>query len=168
MGSLYLPNSHKFLVLLLALPKVIFMPPIPLYLILITVFLVVIPSVITLVLRISLYLYLIDLTSKVQRLIKTGARGGQSKIIQTLEARFEQASKQLEQVNTGALIDQIYSQEKIKGFTCEQIDYLCRILPNLLLAFGLLGTFLGITINLSTLSQTINQTNPSEIGRAHV
>jgi methyl-accepting chemotaxis protein len=36
-------------------------------------------------------------------------------------------------------------------------------LPNLLLAFGLLGTFLGITINLSTLSQTINQTNPSDI-----
>jgi tetrahydromethanopterin S-methyltransferase subunit G len=103
------------------------------------------------------------LTDKVQRLIKTGIRGVQPKIIQTLEARFEQASKQLEQVNTAALIDQIYSQETIKGFTCEQIDYLCRILPNLLLAFGLLGTFLGITINLSTLSQTINQTNPSDI-----
>lgn len=103
------------------------------------------------------------MTDKVQRLIKTGIRGVQPKIIQTLEARFEQASKQLEQVNTGALIDQIYSQETIKGFTCEQIDYLCRILPNLLLAFGLLGTFLGITINLSTLSQTINQTNPSDI-----
>jgi methyl-accepting chemotaxis protein len=141
------------------------MPPIPLYLILITVFLVVIPSVITIFIRISLYRYLIDLTNKVQRLIKTGIRGVQPKIIQTLEARFEQACKQLEQVNTAALIDQIYSQETIKGFrfTCEQIDYLCRILPNLLLAFGLLGTFLGITINLSTLSQTINQTNPSDI-----
>ena len=141
------------------------MPPIPLYLILITVFLVVIPSVITIILRISLYRYLIDLTNKVQRLIKTGIRGVQPKIIQTLEARFEQASKQLEQVNTGALIDQIYTQETIKGFTftCEQIDYLCRILPNLLLAFGLLGTFLGITINLSTLSQTINQANASDV-----
>nr|WP_254433120.1 hypothetical protein [Dolichospermum sp. UHCC 0406] len=103
------------------------------------------------------------MTNKVQRLIKTGSAEGQPKIIQTLEARFEQASKQLEQVNTGALIDQIYSQETIKGFTCEQIDYLCRILPNLLLAFGLLGTFLGITINLSTLSQTINQTNASDV-----
>ncbi|MDB9454583.1 hypothetical protein [Dolichospermum circinale] len=141
------------------------MPPIPLYLILITLFLVVIPSVITIVIRIYLYRYLIDLTSKVQRLIKTGIRGVQPKIIQTLEARFEQASKQLEQVNTAALIDQIYSQETIKGFTftCEQIDYLCRILPNLLLAFGLLGTFLGITINLSTLSQTINQANASDV-----
>ncbi|OBQ39448.1 MAG: hypothetical protein AN487_04520 [Anabaena sp. CRKS33] len=141
------------------------MPPIPLYLILITLFLVVIPSVITIVIRIYLYRYLIDLTNKVQRLIKTGIRGVQPKIIQTLEARFEQASKQLEQVNTAALIDQIYSQETIKGFTftCEQIDYLCRILPNLLLAFGLLGTFLGITINLSTLSQTINQANASDV-----
>ncbi|MFN7500827.1 MAG: hypothetical protein ACK5QV_08350 [Dolichospermum sp.] len=141
------------------------MPPIPLYLILITLLLVVIPSVITIVIRISLYRYLIDLTNKVQRLIKTGIRGVQPKIIQTLEDRFEQASKQLEQVNTAALIDQIYSQETIKGFTftCEQIDYLCRILPNLLLAFGLLGTFLGITINLSTLSQTINQANASDV-----
>ena len=165
MGSSYLPNFHRFLVLLLALPRVIFMPPIPLYLIVITVFLVVIPSVITIILRRYLYRYLIDLTNKVQRLIKTGSAEGQPKIIQTLEARFEEASKQLEQVNTAALIDQIYSQETIKGFrfTCEQIDYLCRILPNLLLAFGLLGTFLGITINLSTLSQTINQTNPSDI-----
>jgi methyl-accepting chemotaxis protein len=163
MGSSYLPNSYRFFVLLLALRQVIFMPAIPLYLILITLFLVVIPSVITIVIRISLHRYLIDLTNKVQRLIKTGSAEGQPKIIQTLEARFEQASKQLEQVNTAALIDQIYSQETIKGFTCEQIDYLCRILPNLLLAFGLLGTFLGITINLSTLSQTINQTNPSDI-----
>ena len=163
MGSSYLPNSHRFLVLLLALPQVIFMPAIPLYLIVITLFLVVIPSVITIVIRIYLYRYLIDLTNKVQRLIKTGIRGVQPKIIQTLEDRFEQASKQLEQVNTAALIDQIYSQETIKGFTCEQIDYLCRILPNLLLAFGLLGTFLGITINLSTLSQTINQVNASDV-----
>ena len=153
------------LTIFLQLPRVIFMPPIPLYLIVITVFLVVIPSVITIILRRYLYRYLIDLTNKVQRLIKTGSAEGQPKIIQTLEARFEEASKQLEQVNTAALIDQIYSQETIKGFrfTCEQIDYLCRILPNLLLAFGLLGTFLGITINLSTLSQTINQTNPSDI-----
>ena len=139
------------------------MPPIPLYLIVITLFLVVIPSLSTIVIRISLYRYLIDLTNKVQRLIKTGIRGVQPKIVQTLEARFEQASKQLEQVNTAALIDQIYSQETIKGFTCEQIDYLCHILPNLLLAFGLLGTFLGITINLSTLSQTINQANASDV-----
>jgi tetrahydromethanopterin S-methyltransferase subunit G len=159
MGSSCLLNSHK----VLAVPRVIFMLPIPLYLILITLFLVVIPSLVTIFLRISLYRYLIKLTNEVQKLIKTRSVGGQRKIIQTLEARFDQASKQLEQVNTGALIDQIYSQEKIKGFTCEQIDYLCRILPNLLLAFGLLGTFLGITINLAALSQTINQSNANDV-----
>lgn len=156
MVSSYLPNSHK----LLALPKVIFMPLLLLYLVFIILSIV---TIVTIFLRRSLYRYLILLTDKVQRLIKTGLRGEQPKIIQTLEDRFQQASKQLEQVNTGALIDQIYSQETIKGFTCEQIDYLCRILPNLLLAFGLLGTFLGITINLSTLSQTINQTNASDV-----
>ncbi|MBS9392047.1 MAG: hypothetical protein HEQ29_02370 [Dolichospermum sp. LBC05a] len=136
------------------------MPLLLLYLVFIILSIV---TIVTIFLRRSLYRYLILLTDKVQRLIKTGLRGEQPKIIQTLEDRFQQASKQLEQVNTGALIDQIYSQETIKGFTCEQIDYLCRILPNLLLAFGLLGTFLGITINLSTLSQTINQTNASDI-----
>jgi tetrahydromethanopterin S-methyltransferase subunit G len=139
------------------------MPPLPPYLIFITVFLVVIPSLVTIFLRISLYRYLMNLTNKVQRLIKKESPGRQPIIVKTLENRFEQASKQLEQVNTGALIDQVYSQEKIKGLTCEQIDYLCRILPNLLLAFGLLGTFLGITINLSTLSQTINQANANDV-----
>jgi ABC-type transporter Mla subunit MlaD len=141
-------------------------PPLPPYLIVITVFLVVIPSLVTIFLRISLYLYLtVELTDKVQKLIKNKLGVKKPKIIETLEDRFQKASKQLEQVNTGALIDQIYSQEKIngKGLTCEQIDYLCRILPNLLLAFGLLGTFLGITINLSTLSQTINQANASDV-----
>ncbi|MFM5983468.1 MAG: hypothetical protein ACKO9I_23510, partial [Sphaerospermopsis kisseleviana] len=129
------------------------MPPLPPYLIFITVVLVILPSLVTIFLRISLYKYLMDLSNKIQRLIKKQAPGKRLKIIETLEERFKQASQQLEQVNTTALIDQVYSQEKIKGFTCEQIDYLCRILPNLLLAFGLLGTFLGITINLSTLSQ---------------
>ena len=147
------------------------MPPLPPYLIFITLFLVVIPSLVTIFLRISLYRYLINLNNKIQKLIQQGAKKdkdkeeGELKIIQILKNRFKQASKQLDYINTGALIDQVYSQEKIngKGLTCEQIDYLCRILPNLLLAFGLLGTFLGITINLSTLSQTINQANANDV-----
>ncbi len=160
MGSSHLPTFNH----LSALPKVFFMiPPLPPYLIFITVVLVILPSLVTIFLRISLYKYLMDLSNKIQRLIKKQAPGKRLKIIETLEERFKQASQQLEQVNTTALIDQVYSQEKIKGFTCEQIDYLCRILPNLLLAFGLLGTFLGITINLSTLSQAINQTNASDV-----
>ncbi|WP_107669110.1 hypothetical protein [Cyanothece sp. BG0011] len=35
-------------------------------------------------------------------------------------------------------------------------DYFCRIFPNLLLAFGLFGTFLGITRNLYSLNETIS------------
>ncbi|MHC5599807.1 MAG: hypothetical protein ACYTXC_28400 [Nostoc sp.] len=100
---------------------------------------------------------------KVRRLISRQSPGQQPKIIEELERRFRDASRNLDQVNTAALIDQVYSQEKVWGFTCEQIDYFCRILPNLLLAFGLLGTFLGITLNLAVLSQTINQTNISNV-----
>ncbi|WP_242046641.1 hypothetical protein [Cylindrospermum sp. FACHB-282] len=103
------------------------------------------------------------MANKVQRLIKRDSRGEQPKIVEELERRFNQASSKLEQVNTAALVDQFYSQEKIRGFTCEQIDYFCRIIPNLLLSFGLLGTFFGITVNLSALSQIINQTNASDV-----
>lgn len=84
-------------------------------------------------------------------------------MIKRLLARFKKASGVLEQVNTPALIEQIYSQEKVGFFFCEQIDYFCRILPNLLLAFGLLGTFFGITVNLTALSHTLSQTNYSDV-----
>lgn len=83
--------------------------------------------------------------------------------MQELEKRFREASNNLEQVNTTALIEQIYSQEKVGFASCEQIEYICKTLPNLLIAFGLLGTFLGITMNLSSLSQTIKQTNSSDV-----
>ncbi|ABA21471.1 hypothetical protein Ava_1849 [Trichormus variabilis ATCC 29413] len=139
------------------------MPPIPHYLTFITVILVVIPSVITIFLRFKLYQHLVSLEEKVRRLINRQSRGQQPKILEELESRFQQASNNLDQVNTVALIDQVYSREKINGFTCEQIDYWCRILPNLLLAFGLLGTFFGITSNLAEISQTINQNNSNNV-----
>ena len=139
------------------------MPPVPSYLIFITLVLVVLPTIATIFLRLALYQYLLLLEEKVRRLISRQSPGQQPKILEELERRFREASRNLDQVNTAALIDQVYSQEKVWGFTCEQIDYFCRILPNLLLAFGLLGTFLGITLNLATLSQTINQTNISNV-----
>jgi len=135
----------------------------PPYLIFFIFVLVIIPSIATIFFRIALYRYLTDSANKVQVLIKGGIRGKQPEIVKKLEQRFNEDSGKLEQMNTGALIDQIYSQQKVKGFTCEQIDHFCQILPNLLLAFGLLGTFSGITINLSGLSQTINQTNASDV-----
>ena len=139
------------------------MTSIPGELILATLVVIVIPSILTIWLRWSLYKYLQDVAEKVKRLIDSAPRGVQPKIITTLESRFEKASSKLDQVNTAALIEQVYSQEKFKGFSIEQIEYLCRIIPNLLLAFGLLGTFFGITINLSALSETLNNTAASNI-----
>ncbi|MGF1933920.1 MAG: hypothetical protein RM347_005905 [Nostoc sp. ChiQUE02] len=135
------------------------MPPIPGYLIFITLVLVVLPSIATIFIRLALYQHVFLLEEKVRRLINRQSPGQKPKILEELERRFRETSKNLDQVNTAALIDQIYSQEKVWGFTCEQIDYFCRILPNLLLAFGLLGTFLGITLNaeLNTKSHIFKQ-----------
>lgn len=141
------------------------MPLLPPYLVVITVVFVVLPSLAAIFLRFALHRHLVFLESRVRRLIKRGERGNQPEIVKELETRFREASRNLEQVNTVALIDQFYSQEKVWFISCEQIEYFCRLLPNLLLAFGLLGTFLGITINLSALSQTISQTNASDVNR---
>jgi hypothetical protein len=133
----------------------------PPYLIFLTAVFVIIPTIASFFIRFSIYRHLNDLANKVTRLVKIDeSLGIQPKIVEKLEVRYKVATSQLEQVNTGALIDGVYSQEKFRffGFSlrCEQWDYFCRILPNLLLAFGLLGTFLGITTNLYNLSQTIN------------
>lgn len=140
----------------------------PLYLILITLILVIIPTIIATILRSSLYSYLIDSANKISRLSVGEIRGRQPAIVEKIENRFRQASQQLEQVNTIALIDGLYSQERLEFFgislRCEQWDYFCQSLPNLLLSFGLLGTFIGISSNLYNLSQTINfEQNVSDV-----
>lgn len=140
-----------------------FVQQLPVYLIVITIVFVVFPSIVTIYLRWALHKNLVFLEGRVRRLINRGERGNQPEILNELEKRFREASSNLDQVNTAALIDQVYSQQKIGLFSYEQIDYFCRTLPNLLLAFGLLGTFLGITINLSSLSQTISQTDINEV-----
>jgi ABC-type transporter Mla subunit MlaD len=130
-------------------------------LILLTLILVILPTIFAVLLRQSLYRYLISSANKVSRLLSYESRGKQPQIVENLEARFKQASQKLEQVNTIALIDGLYSQERLNflgiSLRCEQWDYFCQTLPNLLLAFGLLGTFFGISSNLYNLSQTINQ-----------
>jgi hypothetical protein len=133
----------------------------PPYLILLTVILVIFPTIVAIFLRRYLYSYLITSANKISRLLRDESRGKQPQIVEKLEVRFKQASQKLEQVNTIALIDGLYSQERLKflgiSLRCEQWDYFCQTLPNLLLAFGLLGTFWGISSNLYNLSQTINQ-----------
>jgi len=133
----------------------------PIELVILTIILVIIPTVISAVMRISLYRHLKDLVKKTNRLLINGeSKGIQPKFLTQLEIRFSAASKELEQVNSLALIDGVYSQEKLPLFgfqlLCESGEYITKTLPNLLLAFGLLGTFLGITFNLYNISQIID------------
>jgi DNA repair exonuclease SbcCD ATPase subunit len=125
--------------------------------------LVIFPTVLTLGIRITLYKHLQESTVKVKRLIRGESRGVQPKIISNLENRFKIASSQLDDVNTAALVDGLYHEEQFtfmsKSLSCEKWDYFVRVLPNLLLAFGLLGTFLGITLNLTGISTLIDINN---------
>ncbi len=143
----------------------------PPYLIFLTLFLVIIPTIISFFSRIALYRELRKISDKVNRLIKRQSRGEEDKIVTMLETRFAEASQHLEQVNTPALIDDIYSRKKFLfcgiSLPYEQWDYFTKILPNLLLAFGLLGTFLGITINLHDISQTIGQVDSDNLNLAN-
>ncbi|NEO57318.1 MAG: hypothetical protein F6K54_32145 [Okeania sp. SIO3B5] len=139
------------------------MPPIPSYLIPLVIVLVIVPSVVAILLRILLHFDLVNQGNKVRRLINQQSVN-KPRFIEYLEDRFTDASSKLEQVNTGALIDQVYSRQRLFGLiSYEQIEYLCRILPNLLVSFGLLGTFIGITINLTSLSQTVSDTNATDV-----
>jgi hypothetical protein len=136
------------------------MPPIPIptYLIVLLAVCIVLPSIAAVILRFILYRYLAIRAEIIRRILNGRSPGRIPRILVELEENYKEASNHLEQVNSGALIDRVYSQEKVLWVSCEQIDYFCRILPNLLLSFGLLGTFLGITINLSAVSETISQT----------
>jgi hypothetical protein len=135
---------------------------IPTYLIVLIAACIVLPSIAAIILRFVLYRYLAVRAEVLRRILNGRSPGRIPRILVELEENFKEASSNLEQVNSGALIDRVYSQEKVWWMSCEQIDYFCRILPNLLLSFGLLGTFLGITINLYALSQTISQSQVSD------
>ena len=139
------------------------MPPIPSYLVPLVIVLVIVPSVVAILLRILLHFELVNQGNKVRRLISQQSVN-KPRFIEYLEDRFTDASSKLEQVNTGALVDQVYSRQRLFGLiSYEQIEYFCRILPNLLVSFGLLGTFIGITINLTSLSQTVSDTNATDV-----
>ena len=141
---------------------------IPSYLVFIAIVLVILPTFLTIFLRYALYRHIYLLAKKVRRLLLGERELEQPIIIQQLQNRLQQINKtNLEETNTVAIIEGAYSQEKFSliglSLGCETIDYFSRVLPNLLLAFGLFGTFLGITINLASLSQTITQVDISDI-----
>lgn len=139
----------------------------PGYLVFLAIFLVILPTLVTILLRYCLYRHLAWLVGKATKLLGGVKLESTPKLITKLEQRFLESPDNREQINTAAVIEGMYSQERFyflgATLNCEFIDNLCRILPNLLLSFGLLGTFLGITFNLANLSQTITQVDISDV-----
>lgn len=133
----------------------------PLWLTITTIIFVILPAIFSGFIRRNLYKHLEDLESKTRRLVNGDSQGIQPRFINLLRQRFAKASQQIENVNTIALIDGVYHQETISflkfKIRCEEAEYITKTIPNLLLAFGLLGTFLGITLNLNSISEIINQ-----------
>ncbi|WP_036483576.1 hypothetical protein [Myxosarcina sp. GI1] len=133
----------------------------PGYLIFLTVFLVILPTIAAIILRYCLYNNLHRSEIEARRLLGSSEPEFAPRIIVRLEQRLQTINCDREQINTPAIVEGAYSRERFDLFglslNYEAVDNFCRILPNLLLSFGLLGTFLGITINLASLSQTITQ-----------
>ncbi|MGL5873385.1 MAG: hypothetical protein ACRC2R_13640 [Xenococcaceae cyanobacterium] len=79
-------------------------------------------------------------------------------ILDKLEQRIL-AKNNYRHINTTILIYNTYNRESLRFFClkirCELIDRYCQIIPNLLLVFGLVGTFLGIIINLNNFASAI-------------
>lgn len=126
---------------------------IPGYLVFLAVFLVILPTFIAIMLRFCLYRHLKHLAGKARRLLGGVKQESTPKMIALLEQRLADSNVNPDQLNTAAVIEGAYSQEKFYflglSLSCDFVDSFTRILPNLLLSFGLLGTFLGITFNLS-------------------
>ncbi len=138
----------------------------PNYLFIFMVTVLIVPTLLGIGLRFSLYNQLSYLEKKVHKLMRDRAIPSTG-VIEKIRSRFREASEKVENVNTTAIIDGIFRQEKISvlgvPISWEIADRFCRILPNLLLSLGLLGTFLGITFNLNTISTTLNQVEGTEI-----
>jgi uncharacterized coiled-coil DUF342 family protein len=131
---------------------------------------VVIPALVAVYLRWFCYQYLRGLNHDLSRLLDLldGSISDRlSGIITKLHHRYAAVSLKTDWVNTIALVEVIYAEQRIRWplgkISLERIDAYTRVLPNLLLSFGLIGTFIGITTNLVSLSGIINSTEASDI-----
>ena len=141
---------------------------VPTPLILFAIFLVILPTIVAILLRYCLYRHLKKLVFKTKKRVAGVKLESTPKIIHRLEQRFVDTDLNPDIINTASIIEGTYSNERFyflgMPLNCEFIENVCRSLPNLLLSFGLLGTFLGITFNLSNLSQTITQIDINDVG----
>lgn len=139
----------------------------PSYLVFLTIFLVILPTIFGIIARFSLYRHLANSIERTKNLLEGRVIEQKPYILRKIEQRFQNLNSATEEINTTAIILGRYSQEKCKilglSIGCEAVAYFTKILPNLLLSFGLLGTFLGITINLTNLSQTVTQVDVTDI-----
>ncbi len=132
---------------------------------------VVIPALVAVYLRWFCYRYLRGLNQDLSRLLDlldtSNISDRLSGIITKLHHRYAAVSLKTDRVNTIALVEVVYAEQRIRWplgkISLERIDAYTRVLPNLLLSFGLIGTFVGITTNLVSLSGIINSTNASDI-----
>jgi exonuclease VII small subunit len=122
--------------------------------------LVILPAIAVFLLRLSLHKRLEEINNRISRLLIGGEEEGiQPEIVKRLRTRYQQASQKLEHVNTLALIDSIYKDERVRfllfKIQFDRAEGITRALPNLLIAFGLIGTFIGITSNLSNIADIV-------------
>jgi methyl-accepting chemotaxis protein len=127
-----------------------------------------IPALVAVYLRWSCSRYLHGLNQDLSRLLDTSNISDRlSGIITKLHHRYAAVSLKTDRVNTIALVEVVYAEQHIRWplgrISLERIDAYTRVLPNLLLSFGLIGTFIGITTNLVSLSGIINSTEASDI-----
>lgn len=140
---------------------------IPSYLVFLAIFLVILPTIVAILLRFCSYRHLKHLEGKAKRILSGVRLESTPKIITYLEQRLVDRDLDPERLNTAAVIEGAYSQEKFYflglSLGYDFVDRVCSVLPNLLLSFGLLGTFIGITFNLANLSQTITQVDINDV-----
>ena len=126
-------------------------------------FLVVGLTVVVVVIRIALRKDLENLISQAKKLISEKDVTLKHPIIQEAEKRIDTYENRADKFNASVIIDQVYSRNKLGIASRDSWDFVCRSFPNVLISLGLLGTFVGITSNLSSIQGILrNSTGTTE------
>lgn len=88
-------------------------------------------------------------------------------LIRQLRERMTRCLEKYDEINTAALVDYTLAQEHLWGLSLEQAEYLTRVTPNLLIAIGLLGTFLGVTLNIYGIMSNLSAIADLQVSEAN-
>lgn len=140
---------------------------IPPYLVTVSIVVIIFPTVIASFVRTCLYRHLKFLERYSRRLL-TGEKPPQlPRLISNLEQRLEDSGSHIDKINTLALLYSAYTQERFRFLVfqlpCEGVDYFCRVLPLLILAFGLIMPGVLIVVNLNYLQTIILSLNLNDL-----